>query len=44
MGDKDKVLVISFSGSITSGYLTWKLLQEKDAWKDVVVIFSNTGQ
>jgi len=44
MGDKDKVLVISFSGGRTSAYLTWKLLQEKDAWKDVVVIFANTGQ
>ena len=44
MGDKDKVLVISFSGGRTSAYLTWRLLQEKDAWKDVVVIFANTGQ
>jgi hypothetical protein len=44
MGDKDKVLVISFSGGRTSAYLTWRLLKEKDAWKDVVVIFANTGQ
>jgi len=39
-----KTLVISFSGGRTSGYLTKKLLEEKHKWKDVVVIFANTGQ
>ena len=42
--DTEKILVISFSGGRTSGYLTKKLLEEKHKWKDVVVIFANTGQ
>ena len=40
----DKTLVISFSGGRTSGYLTKRLLDEKHKWKDVIVIFANTGQ
>ena len=40
----DKTLVISFSGGRTSGYLTKRLLEEKSKWKDVIVIFANTGQ
>lgn len=40
----DKTLVISFSGGRTSGYLTKKLLEEKHKWKDIIVIFANTGQ
>ena len=40
----DKTLVISFSGGRTSGYLTKRLLEEKNKWKDVIVIFANTGQ
>ena len=42
--DTEKILVISFRGGRTSGYLTKKLLEEKHKWKDVVVIFANTGQ
>ena len=41
---KKQTLVISFSGGRTSGYLTKKLLEEKDKWKDIIVIFANTGQ
>lgn len=41
---KDKVLVVSFSGGRTSGYLTKKLLEQKESWKDIIVIFANTGQ
>ncbi len=41
---KDIVLVVSFSGGRTSGYLTKKLLEQKDSWKDIIVIFANTGQ
>ena len=40
----DKTLVISFSGGRTSGYLTKRLLEEKNKWKDIIVIFANTGQ
>ena len=43
-GDKDKTLVISFSGGRTSAFLTRELLKHKKKWKDVVVIFANTGQ
>lgn len=42
--DKNKTLIISFSGGRTSGYLTKRLLEHKDQWKDVIVIFANTGQ
>ena len=42
--DKDKVLIVNFSGGRTSGYLTHRLLQEKHLWKDMFVIFANTGQ
>tara|TARA_R100000781_G_scaffold45765_1_gene30985 strand:+ start:833 stop:1768 length:936 start_codon:yes stop_codon:yes gene_type:complete len=44
MNQKQQTLVISFSGGRTSGYLTKKLLENKDQWKDVIVIFANTGQ
>ncbi len=40
----DKTLVISFSGGRTSGYMTKKLLESKDKWKEVLVLFANTGQ
>jgi hypothetical protein len=41
---KDKTLVVSFSGGRTSAYMTKLLLSERDNWKDIVVIFANTGQ
>ena len=42
---KKKSLVVSFSGGRTSGYLTNRLLkEEKKHWKDILVIFANTGQ
>ena len=44
MQTKDKTLVISFSGGRTSGYMTKKLLEQKDNWKEILVIFANTGQ
>tara|TARA_A100001035_G_scaffold70475_1_gene53925 strand:+ start:743 stop:1693 length:951 start_codon:yes stop_codon:yes gene_type:complete len=42
--DKNKTLITSFSGGRTSGYLTKKILEHKNEWKDVVVTFANTGQ
>lgn len=37
-------LVISFSGGRTSGYMTWRILQEwRDRYDDIVVLFANTG-
>jgi len=44
LADKNKTLVVSFSGGRTSGYMTWKILQNKEEWKNVIVIFANTGQ
>lgn len=41
---KDTTLIISFSGGRTSGYLTYEMLKQKDQWKDIIVIFANTGQ
>lgn len=41
---QDKTLIISFSGGRTSAYMTKLLLQQKDQWKDVIVLFANTGQ
>tara|TARA_B100001063_G_C16775376_1_gene564834 strand:- start:5079 stop:5996 length:918 start_codon:yes stop_codon:yes gene_type:complete len=41
---KKHTLVISFSGGRTSGYLTQRLLKQKKKWKDIIVIFANTGQ
>ena len=41
---KKHTLVVSFSGGRTSGYLTKKLLEERHKWKDIIVIFANTGQ
>tara|TARA_Y100000992_G_scaffold264946_1_gene202006 strand:+ start:1075 stop:1992 length:918 start_codon:yes stop_codon:yes gene_type:complete len=41
---KEHTLVISFSGGRTSGYLTKRLLEQKKKWKDIIVIFANTGQ
>jgi len=40
----DKTLIISFSGGRTSAYMTKMLLQEREKWKDVIVLFANTGQ
>ena len=40
----DKTLVISFSGGRTSGYMTKKLLETRKKWKEVLVLFANTGQ
>lgn len=37
-------LFISFSGGRTSAYMTWRLMQEKRASHDIVVVFANTGQ
>jgi hypothetical protein len=42
--DKDKTLIISFSGGRTSGYMTKELLKHKDKWKDIIITFANTGQ
>ena len=42
--DKNKTLIISFSGGRTSGYLTHQMLKEKNQWKDIHVVFANTGQ
>jgi len=42
--NKNTTLIVSFSGGRTSGYMTHRLLQEKDQWKDIIVIFANTGQ
>lgn len=41
---QDKTLIISFSGGRTSAYMTRLLLQQRDQWKDVIVLFANTGQ
>lgn len=41
---QDKTLIISFSGGRTSAYMTKLLLEERKNWKDVIVIFANTGQ
>jgi len=41
---QDKTLIISFSGGRTSAYMTKLLLQQKNQWKDVIVLFANTGQ
>ena len=42
--NKRKTLVVSFSGGRTSAYMTKRLLEQKDKWKDIIVIFANTGQ
>ena len=43
--NKSKTLVVSFSGGRTSAYMTKRLLEEKSKeFKDVIVIFANTGQ
>ena len=37
-------LLISFSGGRTSGYMTWRILQEwRDRYDDIIVLFANTG-
>lgn len=41
---QDKTLIISFSGGRTSAYMTRLLLQQRDQWKNVIVLFANTGQ
>lgn len=39
-----KRLLVSFSGGRTSGYMTWRILQEwRDRYDDIVVLFANTG-
>lgn len=42
--DKSKILIVNFSGGRTSGFLTKKILEQRNEWKDVFVIFANTGQ
>lgn len=41
---QDKTLIVSFSGGRTSAYMTRLLLQNRNQWKDVIVLFANTGQ
>lgn len=41
---QDKTLIISFSGGRTSAYMTRLLLQQRNQWKEVIVLFANTGQ
>jgi 3'-phosphoadenosine 5'-phosphosulfate sulfotransferase (PAPS reductase)/FAD synthetase len=43
MKQQNNRLFISFSGGETSGYMTWRLLQE-NTYKDTKIIFANTGQ
>ena len=42
--DKSKILIVNFSGGRTSGFLTKKILEQRNEWEDVFVIFANTGQ
>lgn len=45
MSQVNNRLFISFSGGETSGYMTYRLLQDlPEQYKEVVVIFANTGQ
>lgn len=37
-------LLISFSGGETSAYMTQWLLKEFKGWKDMIVVFANTGE
>lgn len=37
-------LFISFSGGETSAYMTYRLLQQREMYDDIVVLFANTGQ
>lgn len=40
----ERRLVISFSGGRTSGYMTWRILQEwRDNYDTIIVLFANTG-
>jgi len=37
-------LLISFSGGETSAYMTQWLLKDFKGWKDIIVVFANTGE
>lgn len=37
-------LLISFSGGETSAYMTYELLKQFKGWKDMIVVFANTGE
>ena len=41
---KDITLIVSFSGGRTSGFLTYLMLQQKSKWKNIKIVFANTGQ
>jgi len=41
--EKEKLLV-SFSGGETSGYMAHELIKQFNGWKDIIVVFANTGE
>ena len=42
--EQSNKLLISFSGGETSAYMTYWLLNEFKGWKDMIVVFANTGE
>ena len=38
-----KRLLISFSGGLTSAYMAIKLMEMRDKWDEIMVVFANTG-
>lgn len=42
--EQNSKLLISFSGGETSAYMTQWLLKEFAGWKDMIVVFANTGE
>lgn len=42
--EQSNKLLISFSGGETSAYMTQWLLKEFKGWKDMIVVFANTGE
>src|SRR3990167_6661723 len=42
--EKANKLLISFSGGETSAYMTQWLLKEFKGWKEMIVVFANTGE